>query len=94
MKAELILTAETSEDEEMLSDWRDGSLQTYVQDFLEIDAEEHGGREIHVLLPTIAYIGKDGRVIYVEKQEPKPFDLSMRRLTQTLQGLKDSLKEA
>ena len=94
MKAELILTAETSEDEEMLSDWRDGSLQAYIKDVLEIDAEEHGGREIHVQPPAIAYIGKNGRVIYWENQEPKPFDLSMRRLTQALHGIKESLKEA
>jgi hypothetical protein len=94
MKAELILTAETDTDEEMLVDWKDGHLQTYIQDILEIDAEETCGKEIHVLLPTIAYIGKDGRVVHLEKQEPKPFDLSMMRLARALQGLKDSLKEA
>jgi hypothetical protein len=94
MKVELILTAETGEDEAMLLDWKEKHLQTYIQDILEIDADESCGREIHVQLPTIAYIGQDGRVIHLEKQEPRPFELSMSRLTATLQGIKDSIREA
>ena len=95
MKAEIILTAETGEDEAVLLDWKGEHLQTYIQDFLEIDAGENWGREIHVQLPTIAYIGQDGRVIHLEKQGPlRPFELSMLRLTQVLQRLKDSIKEA
>ena len=67
MKAELYLKAECDEDEEQISDWIALHFQTYVQDFLESDADD-SGREITVKLPDMIYKGKNGNIIKEVRQ--------------------------